>query len=115
MQHDDTIVELKSEIACLKNDIARLSSDLKLLNGTFESESENNTEHIVYIYKYLKLLDDRSVADLNLVAESMMVLRDAISPIEEKVFPGVAKAREQLAAIVASREFATEEKDKKKP
>jgi len=113
MQNDDVIDELKKEIANLKGQIFSLCTGLKVLNETYESESESNTEHIVHIYKYLKLLDDRSVADLNLVAESMMVLRDAVSPIEEKLFPGVAKAREQLAALAAKREFGVEEKNKK--
>jgi len=106
MQDQDTIDELK-------NEIARLKSDLAQLNGMCKSESENTTDHIKYIYNYLKMLDDRSVADLNLVAETMTVLRDAISPMEEKIFPGVAKAREQLAVIAASREFVAEEKNKK--
>lgn len=108
MQDQDTIDELK-------NEIARLKSDLAKLNGMCKSESENTTDHIKYIYNYLKMLDDRSVADLNLVAETMTVLRDAISPMEERLFPGVAKAREQLAAIAANREFVTEQKDKKRP
>jgi hypothetical protein len=99
----------------LKNEIARLKSDLAKLNGMCKSDSENTTDHIKYIYNYLKMLDDRSVADLNLVAETMTVLRDAIHPMEEKIFPGVAKAREQLAAIAANRAFATEEKNKKAP
>jgi hypothetical protein len=80
-----------------------------------KSDSENTTEHIKHIYNYLKVLDDRSTTDLNLVAESMTVLRDAISPVEEKLFPGVAKAREQLATIVASPELATGGKGNKKP
>src|ERR1700730_13525853 len=99
----------------LRNEVARLKSDLARLNGMCKSESENTTDHIKYIYNYLKMLDDRSVADLNLVAETMTVLRDAISPMEERLFPGVAKAREQLAAIAANREFVTEQKDKKRP
>jgi septal ring factor EnvC (AmiA/AmiB activator) len=115
MHSQDIIDELKSEIASQKNEIARLKSDLAKLNGMCESESKDVTDHIKYIYKYLKMLDDRSVADLNLVAETMTVLRDAISPMEEKIFPGVAKAREQLAAIAANREFVTEGKNKKRP
>jgi len=106
MQDQDTLDELKNEIARLKSDLAKLNSMCK-------SESENTTDHIKYIYNYLKMLDDRSVADLNSIAETMTVLRDAISPMEEKFFPGVAKAREQLAAIAASREFVAEERKKK--
>jgi hypothetical protein len=106
MQNDDVIDELKNEIAILKSDLAKL-------NGMCKSESENTTDHIKDIYNYLKMLDDRSVADLNLTAETMTILRDAISPIEEKVFPGVAKAREQLAAIAAKRDFVAQEKNKK--
>jgi hypothetical protein len=99
----------------LRNEVAKLKSDLARLNGMCKSESENTTDHIKYIYNYLQKLDDRGVADLNLIAETVTVLRDAISPVEEKIFPGVAKAREQLATIAARQKFVTEEKDKKKP
>jgi len=113
MQNDDVIDELKKEIADLKGQIFSLCTGLKVLNETYDSESENITEHIGHIYKYLKMLDDRSIADLNLVAETMMVLRDAIAPIEGKIFPGVAKAREQLAALAEKRASVVDEKNKK--
>ncbi len=92
MQDQDTIDELK-------NEIARLKSDLAQLNGMCKSESENTTDHIKYIYDYLKKLDDRSVADLNLVAETMTVLRDAISPMEEKLFPASPKLASNLGRL----------------
>lgn len=106
--HDQNIIDE------LKKEIARLRSDLEHLNGMCKSDSEDTTDHIKYIYKYLKMLDDRSVSDLNLMAETMIVLRDAIDPMEERLFPGVAKAREQLAAIVATRKAELKEKDNKK-
>jgi hypothetical protein len=92
MQNDDVIDELKKEIATLK-------SDLAMLNGMCKSESENTTEHIKYVYNYLKVLDDRSLKDFELLIEYLVVITDSVSPLEEKLFPGVSKARQQLAAI----------------
>jgi hypothetical protein len=108
MENEDIIEELKREIA-------RLRSDLDILNGACKSESENTTGHIKYIYKYLKLLDDRGVAHRKSVAEVLMVHRDAIAPIEEKIFPGVNKARGQLATIMENQKPAAQPKDEKEP
>src|ERR1700733_4950849 len=110
MENQDVISELKSEIA-------RLRSDLEHLNGMCKSESENTTDHIKYIYKCLKTLDDRSVHDIKLhvedfklLVEYLVVLQDSVSPLEEKIFPGVSKARQQLAAIVENLKLAEHRK-----
>jgi hypothetical protein len=92
MQNDDVIDELKKEIAGLR-------SDLDFLNGMCKSESEDTTYHIKYIYNYLKVLDDRSLKDFKLLIEYLVVITDSVSPLEAKLFPGVSKARQQLAAI----------------
>jgi len=108
MQDQDTIDELK-------NEIARLKSDLAKLNGMCKSESENTTEHIKYIYNYLKVLDDRSLKDFELLIEYLVVIKDSVSPLEEKLFPGVSKARQQLATIVENLKMTVREKNDKNP
>ena len=108
MQDQDTIDELK-------NEIARLKSDLAQLNGMCKSESENTTDHIKYIYNYLKVLDDRSLKDFELLIEYLVVIKDSVSPLEEKLFPGVSKARQQLAAIVENLKMNVQEKNNKRP
>jgi hypothetical protein len=115
MQNDDVIDELRKEIA-------ELRADLKSLNGAHKAESENTTEHITYIYKYVKMLDDRSARDLRLhvedfklLVEYLLVLQDSVSPLEEQIFPGVSKARQQLATIVKNLKVAAQEKDHKSP
>lgn len=106
MQNQDVIVELK-------NEIARLRSDLEYLNGMCKLDAEDTTDHIKYIYKYLKMLDDRSIADLKLLVEYLVVIQDSISPLEEKLFPGVSKARQQLAAIRENLRQAEQRKNDK--
>lgn len=114
MQDRDSIDDLKSEIARLKSDLAKL-------NGMCKADSEDTTDHIKYIYKYLKLLDDRSVQDIKihvddfkLLVEYLVVLQDSVFPLEEKIFPGVSKARQQLAAIVENLKLAEHRKDDKR-
>ena len=108
MQDQDTIDELK-------NEIARLKSDLAKLNGMCKAESEDTTRHVKYIYNYLKVLDDRSLKDFELLIEYLVVIKDSVSPLEEKLFPGVSKARQQLAAIVENLKMNVQEKNNKRP
>jgi uncharacterized coiled-coil protein SlyX len=114
MDSQDIIDELKSEIASQKNEIAQLRSDLELLNGMCKSESENVTDHIKYIYKYLKVLDDRSLKYFELLIEYLVVIKDSVAPLEDKLFPGVSKARKQLAAIVENLKMTVREKNEKR-
>jgi uncharacterized coiled-coil protein SlyX len=118
MPNQDTIDELKIEIVSQKNEIARLRSDLEHLNDMCKSVADDTTEHINYIYKYLKTLDDRGARDLKihvqdfkLLVEYLVVLQDSVSPLEDELFPGVSKARQQLTAIQENIKVTSHEKD----
>ena len=75
MTDTETIDELKREVAYLKE-------RLKGVHAVMEKEMCDNTKHIVYIYEFITALDDRLI------------------PLEGKLFPKVAEAREQLRLIM---------------
>jgi hypothetical protein len=105
----DEITKIRKEIGDLKLELARLH---ELLKG----ESDNTTYHIKFIYDHLKILDDRSIKNRTIHRELIFKLYDMIEPIEEKLFPGVSRAREQLAAIIEKARLDPDiDHDEKKP
>ncbi len=100
-----------NELTILKKEIEQIKLQICKIYDLLKAESDNTTHHIKYIYNYLKILDDRSM-DMNTSHNELIFkLYDMIEPIEEKIFPGVSKARQQLAAII---EGLASDRDQKK-
>ena len=97
MTDTDAIDDMKKEIAYLKRELEGFHAAIKFA-------SDDTTTHIVYIYKYLKMLNN----EIELIA-------DIIGPIEEKNFPSVREARRKLWSIMEEIEKrAAHERDLKK-
>jgi hypothetical protein len=95
--NDKVISLMRKEINDLKMEIVRM-------RGVINFESDDVTGHIKRINKFLNVLDDRSIKHFKFHNESIANLYDIVEPIEEKMFPGVSKARRQLAALVKKSE-----------
>jgi hemerythrin superfamily protein len=91
MSDKDIIDNLKKEIAYLRSELDRLPSVLNVLREAIKFNSDDTTKHIVYIYEFIKTLDDR------------------VAPMEKQIFPNVSEAREQLGLIMAKLSRAREE------
>lgn len=96
MSDKDIIDQLTKEVAYLKSELDKLPDVLEVLRDVIKFNSDDTTKHIVYIYEFIKVLDDR------------------VAPIEEKLFPNVSEARAQLGLIMAKLKRAREELDEKK-
>jgi hypothetical protein len=73
----------------MKKEIAYLMGELKEFHAAMKLASDDTTSHIVYIYKYLKLLNNE-----------IEHIYDVVGPIEEKIFPNVRDARRKLWSIM---------------
>ena len=82
----DTIDKMKKEIAYLKGELNGFHAAAKFA-------SDDTTKHIVYIYKYMKMLNSE-----------IEHIYDVIGPIEEKMFPDVRDARRELWSIMEEME-----------
>lgn len=109
MTDHEIIKQLKKEVGDLKLELARLHHVMKL-------ESDDTTKHVKYIYKYLKMLDDRGLGDFKKLAGHIMNLHDMVEPIEQKLFPKAKATRQQLSSIIGTKRVWDGAKfDKKKP
>lgn len=78
----DTIDDMKKEIAYLKG-------ELKGFHAAAKFASDDTTKHIVYIYRYLKMINNE-----------IEHIYDVLGPLEEKLFPNVREARRKLWSIM---------------
>jgi hypothetical protein len=90
MTGTNEIERLKAEIEYLKGEVANL---YHLLG----KEVHSSSRHIQVLYKRVKKVNKYS-------NDAIANLYDMVSPIEEKLFPGVSKARQKLTDIVESSE-----------
>lgn len=90
MVKNDEIEQLKTEIDCLKGEIIELHN---MFNRITKLDLKATTKHLQELYKRTQRVTIFST-------NSIVALHDIVAPIEEKIFPGVSKAREQLATIV---------------
>ena len=86
MSYIDTLSDMKKKIDALELEVKRLHDTMKFL-------ADNETEQILYIFKYLKTLNN----EINHIY-------DVIGPIEEKIFPDVREARRKLWSIMEEME-----------
>ena len=100
MSDKDIIDQMTKEIDALKLEIMRLHRMLK-------QEAESSTKHIQELYKIVKEthdytieIDKRGTRDLKLNNQDISRLYDMVWPIEQKIFPEVSKARQQLTSII---------------
>ena len=82
MTDNDDIEDMKKDIAYLKQQLHGFFAEAKFA-------SDDTTTHIVYIYKYLKLINNE-----------IEHIYDVVGPIEEKIFPNVREARRKLWSIM---------------
>ena len=96
MSDKDIIDNLTKEVAYLRSELDRLPGVLNTLREAIKLTSDDTTKHIVYIYEFIKVLDDRC------------------APMEAKLFPHVTEARERLEYIIAKLKHERDEADGKK-
>jgi len=102
------------ELDVLQAEINHLKAEIANIDRIMEAHARDVTDHIKYIYKYLKTLDDRSVDNLRFHNEYIANLYDIVEPIEQKIFPGVSKARRQLAALTEKAGIISRRQDEDK-
>src|ERR1700730_18628757 len=95
MNDSDETERLKAEIEYLKGEISELHS---MCNRILKFELKATAQHLQELYKRTRQVSVFSRNGSN-------ALHDIVSPIEEKIFPGVSRARQQLAAIVKNAEL----------
>jgi hypothetical protein len=76
----------------LRRQLAELHHDTRFISGEV-------TDHIKRIYNYLKVLDDRTIANQTIHQELIFKLFDMVEPLEEKFFPAVSAMCDQLYAV----------------
>jgi hypothetical protein len=113
MSDKDIIEQLTKEVDAIKLELVRLHRML-------QQEADSSTKHIQELYKRVKEthgytieIDKRGTRDLKLNNHNISRLFDMVWPIEQKLFPEVSKARQQLGSIIeqsASNSDDTQEK-----
>ena len=96
MSDKDIIDNLTKEVAYLRSELDLLPGVLNTLREVIKFDFEDTSKHIIYIYEFIKTLDDRC------------------APMEAKLFPNVTEARERLGYIMAKLKHEREKADKKK-
>ena len=96
MSDKDIIDNLTKEVAYLRSELDRLPDILNTLREVISLDFNDTSKHIVYIYEFIKMLDDRC------------------APMEAKLFPNVTEARERLGYIMAKLKHERDEADEKK-
>lgn len=97
MTDRDEIERLKGEIEYLKSEITELHN---IFNRVLKFELKATAKHLQELYKRTRQV---TVFSTN----GITALHDIVAPIEEKIFPGVSTARQQLAAIVKNAELGS--------
>ncbi len=90
MSDKDIIDQLTKEVSDLKLELANLHRMLK-------QESDSSTKHISEIYKRIRDINNLSVNNIS-------TLYDMVTPIEQKIFPEISRARQQLGSILEKSE-----------
>jgi hypothetical protein len=105
MMEGDEIQRLRAEIEYLKGEINELHG---MFNRVLKFELKATTKHLRELYKRTRGVNVFS-------RNGIRALHDIVSPIEEKIFPEVSKARQQLMDIVkkAEVEFNSDPPDEK--
>jgi hypothetical protein len=81
-----------SEIDLMRKEISVLTKEILRLHAMLKRESDSSTKHINELYQ-------RTNKTSRSVMNHLSILYDMVAPIEEKLFPGVSRARQQLACL----------------